>query len=165
MKKLHLPSAVTASVMLVAASGCVSSGTYKKGTADLEAQITAVKEAQEKTEQFVMNDKRLNEALEVGNRVDEIEKKVADMQRQLENFQTTWDTALREYKTTLNNDVQTFERINSQRNAKTNQLVQTAIQKQIDAFDALRTDLQKLQGELRVLAPETTGQGDAAPKQ
>lgn len=158
MKKNILRPLTMTLAVLLGTTACVSGGSFKKRNAEVDSQIAELKSAQEKTDQFVMNDKRLNEALEVGNRVDAIEKKVADMQRQLEDFQTTWDTALREYKYTLDTNIQTFEKINSQRNAKSNQLIQTAIQKQIDAVDALRGDLQKIQSELRVLAPETTGQ-------
>ncbi|HMZ52056.1 MAG TPA: hypothetical protein PKH51_02695 [Candidatus Sumerlaeota bacterium] len=158
MKKNILRPLTMTLAVLLGTTACVSGGSFKKRNAEVDSQIAELKSAQEKTDQFVMNDKRLNEALEVGNRVDAIEKKVADMQRQLEDFQTTWDTALREYKSTLDTNIQTFEKINSQRNAKSNQLIQTAIQKQIDAVDALRGDLQKIQSELRVLAPETTGQ-------
>lgn len=158
MRKNILRPLTMALAVVLGTSACVSGGSFKKRNAEIDSQIAELKSAQEKTDQFVMNDKRLNEALEVGNRVDAIEKKVADMQRQLEDFQTTWDTALREYKSTLDTNIQTFEKINSQRNAKSNQLIQTAIQKQIDAVDALRGDLQKIQSELRVLAPETTGQ-------
>ncbi|MCC7393129.1 hypothetical protein IT571_12315 [Candidatus Sumerlaeota bacterium] len=158
MRKNILRPLTMALAVVLGTTACVSGGSFKKRNAEIDSQIAELKSAQEKTDQFVMNDKRLNEALEVGNRVDAIEKKVADMQRQLEDFQTTWDTALREYKSTLDTNIQTFEKINSQRNAKSNQLIQTAIQKQIDAVDALRGDLQKIQSELRVLAPETTGQ-------
>ena len=158
MKKNILRPLTMALAVVLGTTACVSGGSFKKRNAEIDSQIAELKSAQEKTDQFVMNDKRLNEALEVGNRVDAIEKKVADMQRQLEDFQTIWDTALREYKSTLDTNIQTFEKINSQRNAKSNQLIQTAIQKQIDAVDALRGDLQKIQSELRVLAPETTGQ-------
>jgi DNA repair exonuclease SbcCD ATPase subunit len=155
-----------AAAALVYTTGCVSSGKLNSTVAPLQSQIgelqkqnEELKGKTEKLDAFVTNDLRLGEALEVGRRVDSIEKKVADLQRQLDEFQTNWDQALREHKTLVETDVKTFERINNQRNAKSNQMMQTSVEKQIQALDQLRSELQKIQSELRVIAPETTGEG------
>lgn len=159
----HIAAAALLATATMMTTACVSSGQLDQKIAPLQTQLNemqseqkAIKEQQAKTDAFITNDLRLGEAIEVGQRVDRIEKSVADLQRKIDEFQNTWDSALREHRSLVDNEMKTFERINSGRNQKTNQLVMTSIQRQIDAIDALKQQLVRLQSDLRIQAPETT---------